>query len=128
MLAGPRARPSRSLFCPHECPFLHERVGDEFKELYEKYERENRARKVRGPPRAAAALGGRTIPDPLVDVSGAARALLGGRPRCTQTIKAQTLWYAILDAQVETGTPYMMYKGKRQRLGQPLVEPRRAMG
>jgi len=27
-----------------------------------------------------------------------------------RTIKAQQLWFAILDAQVETGTPYMLYK------------------
>jgi ribonucleotide reductase alpha subunit len=27
-----------------------------------------------------------------------------------QTIKAQQLWFAILDAQVETGTPYMLFK------------------
>ena len=36
----------RSLFCPHECPNLYDRVGQEFNELYEKYERENRQRKV----------------------------------------------------------------------------------
>ena len=28
----------------------------------------------------------------------------------TKTIKAQDLWFAILDAQIETGTPYMLYK------------------
>jgi len=27
-----------------------------------------------------------------------------------QTIKAQQLWFAILDSQVETGTPYMLFK------------------
>merc|ERR1712054_393137 len=27
-----------------------------------------------------------------------------------KTVKAQQLWFAILDAQVETGTPYMLYK------------------
>ena len=27
-----------------------------------------------------------------------------------QTIKAQKLWFAILDSQVETGTPYMLFK------------------
>ena len=31
-----------------------------------------------------------------------------GRGR--KTIKAQQLWFAILDSQVETGTPYMLYK------------------
>ena len=31
-----------------------------------------------------------------------------GRGR--KTIKAQSLWYAIIESQVETGTPYMLYK------------------
>jgi len=60
-----------SLFCPHEAPGLHECHGAEFEALYERYEKEGRARK---------------------------------------TIKAQELWFAILDAQVETGTPYLLYK------------------
>ncbi len=60
-----------SLFCPAEAPGLHECFGEEFEALYEKYEKEGRARK---------------------------------------TIKAQELWFAILDSQVETGTPYLLYK------------------
>ncbi len=60
-----------SLFCPHEAPGLADCHGAEFEALYEKYEREGRARK---------------------------------------TIKAQELWFAILDSQVETGTPYLLYK------------------
>jgi len=60
-----------SLFCPHEAPGLPDCFGEEFEALYERYEREGRARK---------------------------------------TIKAQELWFAILDAQVETGTPYLLYK------------------
>lgn len=60
-----------SLFCPNEAPGLHEVWGREFDELYEKYEREGRARK---------------------------------------TIKAQELWYAILNSQIETGGPFMLYK------------------
>ena len=35
-----------SLFCPNEAPGLHEVWGREFDELYEKYEREGRARKT----------------------------------------------------------------------------------
>ncbi|MET3503546.1 ribonucleoside-diphosphate reductase alpha chain [Mucilaginibacter rubeus] len=31
-----------------------------------------------------------------------------GRQR--RTVKAQELWFAVLDAQVETGTPYLLYK------------------
>jgi len=30
--------------------------------------------------------------------------------RARKTIKAQKLWYAILESQTETGTPYMLYK------------------
>jgi len=30
--------------------------------------------------------------------------------RARKTIKAQTLWFAILEAQVETGNPYMLFK------------------
>ena len=30
--------------------------------------------------------------------------------RAKKTVKAQELWFAILDAQVETGTPYLLYK------------------
>ena len=60
-----------SLFCPNECPDLHDTYGGEFEALYHKYEQEGRARK---------------------------------------TIKAQDLWFKILESQTETGTPYMLYK------------------
>ena len=30
--------------------------------------------------------------------------------RARKTIKAQKLWYAVLEAQIETGTPFMLYK------------------
>ena len=60
-----------SLMCPDECPGLHEVWGDEFEALYEKYEREGRARRK---------------------------------------VKAQKLWYSIIESQIETGTPYMLYK------------------
>ena len=35
-----------SLFCPNEAPGLHEVWGQEFEELFEKYEKEGRARKT----------------------------------------------------------------------------------
>ncbi|KAJ7253792.1 ribonucleotide reductase alpha subunit [Mycena rebaudengoi] len=60
-----------SLFCPNEAPGLHEVHSAEFEALYEKYEKEGRARK---------------------------------------SIPARKLWYAILEAQVETGGPFMLYK------------------
>jgi ribonucleotide reductase alpha subunit len=60
-----------SLFCPHECPGLSDIYGQNFKNLYEKYEAEGKARK---------------------------------------TVLARDLWFSILDAQMETGTPYILYK------------------
>ena len=60
-----------SLFCPHECPGLSDVYGEHFKNLYEKYEQDGKARK---------------------------------------TINARDLWFSILDAQMETGTPYLLYK------------------
>jgi ribonucleoside-diphosphate reductase alpha chain len=62
---------SWSLFCPNEAPGLADCWGDEFVELYERYEAEGRAR---------------------------------------TTITARELWSSILEAQIETGTPYMLYK------------------
>jgi len=60
-----------TLMCPHECPGLPDVYGQEFTNLYEKYE--------------AAGLG-------------------------RKTIGARDLWFKILDAQMETGTPYLLYK------------------
>jgi len=60
-----------SLLCPHECPGLSEVYGDDFKQLYKKYESDGRVRK---------------------------------------TVLARDLWFQILDAQMETGTPYLLYK------------------
>ena len=60
-----------SLFCPDEAPGLSDVWGEEFTTLYERYEREGRARKV---------------------------------------VKAQKLWFQVLDTQMETGTPYLVYK------------------
>lgn len=65
-----------SLFCPHECPGLADCWGDEFKTLYEGYEKEGRSRRV---------------------------------------IKAQELWFAIVTSQIETGTPYLLYKDAANR-------------
>ncbi len=35
--------------------------------------------------------------------------------RARKTIKAQDLWFKILDSQIETGTPYMLYKDAANR-------------
>jgi ribonucleoside-diphosphate reductase alpha chain len=60
-----------TLFCPSEAPGLADVYGQEFEDLYTRYEQEGRGRK---------------------------------------TIKAQKLWFQILDTQMETGTPYLCYK------------------
>ncbi|XP_029167610.1 LOW QUALITY PROTEIN: ribonucleoside-diphosphate reductase large subunit [Nylanderia fulva] len=60
-----------SLMCPHESPGLADVWGDEFKELYTRYEKEGRYKKQ---------------------------------------VEARAVWIAILRSQVETGTPYMLYK------------------
>jgi ribonucleotide reductase alpha subunit len=60
-----------SLFCPAEAPGLDQCHGAAFDALYERYEREGRARSV---------------------------------------IPAQQLWTAVVSAQIETGTPYLLHK------------------
>ena len=60
-----------SLFSPDEAPGLCDTYGDEFEQLYEKYEKEGRAR---------------------------------------ETMSAQKIWFAMLKSQIETGTPYMLFK------------------
>ena len=65
-----------SLFCPNEAPGLADVYGDEFEALYEKYEREGRAR---------------------------------------AKVPIQKVWLAIIKSQVETGTPYMLYKDQCNR-------------
>ncbi len=60
-----------SLFCPNEATGLSDCYGKDFETLYNKYEKENKARKI---------------------------------------VKAQDLWFSILDSQIETGTPFMLYK------------------
>jgi ribonucleoside-diphosphate reductase subunit M1 len=60
-----------SLFCPHQCPELFNVWGDEFEELYKKYESEG---------------------------------------KYIKQVKSQDLWFAILTSQIETGTPYLVYK------------------
>lgn len=60
-----------SLFCPSEAPGLQEAYGQEFNELYERYESEGLARRV---------------------------------------VSARDLWGAITTSQIETGTPYLLFK------------------
>ena len=65
-----------TLMCPDECPGLADVYGDNFKQLYEKYEDSGKGR---------------------------------------VTMSARKLWFQILDAQMETGTPYLCYKDAANR-------------
>ena len=65
-----------SLFSPDECKNLENVWGDDYKNLYEKYEREGKARK---------------------------------------TMPAQQIWFKICISQIETGTPYILYKDSANR-------------
>ena len=60
-----------SLMCPHECDGLNETYGQEFRNLYLKYEEEGRYKKK---------------------------------------VRAREVWNKILESQIETGTPYILYK------------------
>jgi len=65
-----------TLMCPDECPGLADVYGNDFNELYEKYEGEGKGRK---------------------------------------SVKARDLWFKMLDAQMETGTPYILFKDAANR-------------
>ena len=71
-----RADADWSLFCPNKAPGLCEAWGEQFEELYERYEKEGRA---------------------------------------TRTIKAKKLFSMVHDSQVETGTPYILFKDAANR-------------
>jgi ribonucleoside-diphosphate reductase alpha chain len=60
-----------TLMCPDVCPGLSDVYGEEFEQLYERYEREGRG---------------------------------------NATVSIEELWKKILDAHMETGTPYILYK------------------
>ena len=60
-----------SLMCPDKCKGLSDVYGDDFKNLYEKYESEG---------------------------------------KYVKQINAQDLWFKILEAQIEQGVPYILYK------------------
>lgn len=51
---------------------------------------------------------GRASPHPRFSLSYPHRARYEKEGKARKTIKAQQLWFAILDSQVETGTPYML--------------------
>tara|TARA_B100000497_G_scaffold127918_1_gene171758 strand:+ start:1566 stop:4052 length:2487 start_codon:yes stop_codon:yes gene_type:complete len=60
-----------TLMCPNECPGLFDCHGQDFVNLYTKYESEGKGRR---------------------------------------TVKAREVWAKIMESQIETGTPYMLYK------------------
>ena len=65
-----------SVFNEHDCPGLTTAYGDDYKELYEKYEKEE---------------------------------------KYVKQIPVRKIWEAILNSQIETGTPYMLFKDNINR-------------
>jgi len=53
---------------------------------------------------------GRGLADVWGDEFNALYARLEAEGRGSKTVKAQQLWFRILESQMETGTPYMLYK------------------
>lgn len=60
-----------SLMCPDASPGLSDAIGDDFKIMYEQYERDG---------------------------------------KFVRQIRAQELWFKILESQIESGVPYILYK------------------
>lgn len=60
-----------SLMCPDTCKGLADTWGEDFKRLYERYEREG---------------------------------------KYVKQVDAQQLWFKVLESQIESGTPYLLYK------------------
>lgn len=65
-----------SLMCPDECQGLTSSYGEEFEQLYTKYEKEGKYKRQ---------------------------------------VRAIDLWYHILESQIETGMPFMLYKDSANR-------------
>lgn len=87
-----------SLFCPNEAPGLADCWGDEFEKLYTKYEREVSWKR-------------NLIVLQFIEVGKDYNNIaLYFQGKAKKIVPAQTLWFDILKAQIETGTPYMLYK------------------
>lgn len=81
-----------ALFCPHEAPGLADVWGEEFEKLYTKYEQ----------------TGLKFIEK--IDAQGKTVEIKSKTGKVRKIVKARELWRAILDTQLETGKPYMLYK------------------
>lgn len=92
-----------SLFCPHECPGLSDVYGEEFRALYTKYEREIEATMLSSDGILS------TVTNSTSSASSNSSLLFSPKRRRI-VIPAMKLWQAILESQIETGGPYMLYK------------------
>jgi ribonucleoside-diphosphate reductase subunit M1 len=89
-----------SLFCPSESPGLADCWGEEFEKLYTQYERE-----VYPILPSWLYFGFVAYHKSFTDYS---YCFLQGKAK--KVVQAQNLWFEILKSQIETGTPYMLFK------------------
>lgn len=92
-----------SLMCPHECPGLPDCYGKEFEELYTKYNFYYFLRLVWFFERARELIQkGRILQRICFRYEK--------EERYRKQIPAREVWKSIVSSQIETGTPYMVYK------------------
>lgn len=92
-----------SLFCPNEAPGLADCWGEEFEKLYSQYEKQVYSILTWlyfGFIRCVLWFTEIYLFDHAVSFQGKAK----------KVVLAQNLWFEILKAQIETGTPYMLFK------------------
>lgn len=97
--------------CPNECPGLEDCWGEKFEELYIRWDKPSKACCFYFPSLTLFWSLFLLVCDKSVNVSGSLFVLRYEKEgRAKRVIKAQQLWYAIIESQTETGTPYMLYK------------------
>lgn len=96
-----------SLMCPHQCPGLSDCWGEEFEKLYEKYvdaflslfsfQSDYKPRSFTSWWHAW-------------NFNHLSFFRYEAEGRYMKQVKAQQVWMAVIESQVETGTPFMLYK------------------
>lgn len=86
-----------TLMCPKECPGLDDCYGEEFEKLYTKLVQEYAC----------------------VEAVKVKLFRYEQSKRGVKTIKARDVWKLMINAQIETGTPYVLYKVRKKM---PLIE------
>lgn len=102
-----------SLFCPNEAPGLADCWGEEFDQLYTQYEREvNSSRYGLFALSFYLFLSFYLLKCDLLLMLYCNLFYIQGKAK--KVVQAQNLWFEILKSQIETGTPYMLFKVRLQ--------------